>query len=55
LNFRQESLVHHGRPGDSQFSRHQVFKYLRGGAIVSRMQKPKQRIDYLKNFGLRDE
>jgi len=50
-----ESLARHGDLAVLSFHATKVFNTFEGGAIVSPNEKTKQRIDYLKNFGIADE
>jgi len=50
-----ESLVRHGDLSVLSFHATKVFNTFEGGAIVCPDLKTKQRIDYLKNFGIADE
>ena len=50
-----ESLVRHGDLSVLSFHATKVFSTFEGGAIVSPDQPTKQRIDFLKNFGIADE
>ncbi|MDF3822162.1 dTDP-4-amino-4,6-dideoxy-D-glucose aminotransferase VioA [Leptospira sp. 96542] len=49
------SLLKHGDLAVLSFHATKVFNTFEGGAIVSPDAKTKQRIDYLKNFGIADE
>jgi len=50
-----ESLIRHGDLSVLSFHATKVFTTFEGGAIACRDEKTKQRIDYLKNFGIADE
>ncbi len=50
-----ESLFTHGDLSVLSFHATKVFNTFEGGAIVSKDAKTKQRIDFLKNFGITDE
>ena len=49
------SVLNHGDLSILSFHATKVFNTFEGGAIVSQNAKTKQRIDYLKNFGIADE
>ncbi|MBW9352610.1 DegT/DnrJ/EryC1/StrS family aminotransferase [Citrobacter sp. EC_71] len=49
------SILRHGDLSVLSFHATKVFNTFEGGAIVSYDKKTKQRIDYLKNFGIADE
>lgn len=49
------SVLRHGDLSVLSFHATKVFNTFEGGAIVSYDKKTKQRIDYLKNFGIADE
>lgn len=50
-----QSLLNHGDLSVLSFHATKVFTTIEGGAIVCPDAKTKQRIDYLKNFGIADE
>lgn len=50
-----DSLLNHGDLSVLSFHATKVFTTIEGGAIVCPDAKTKQRIDYLKNFGIADE
>lgn len=50
-----QSLARHGDLAVLSFHATKIFNTFEGGAIVSPDEKTKQRIDYLKNFGIADE
>jgi dTDP-4-amino-4,6-dideoxygalactose transaminase len=55
VQFKGESLLRHGDLSVLSFHATKVFTTFEGGAIVCPDAKTKQRIDYLKNFGIADE
>jgi dTDP-4-amino-4,6-dideoxygalactose transaminase len=55
VRYRSESLVKHGDLSVLSFHATKVFNTFEGGAIVSPDRATKQRIDFLKNFGIADE
>ncbi len=55
VSYHGESLAHHGDLSVLSFHATKVFTTFEGGAIVCPDLKTKQRIDYLKNFGIADE
>lgn len=55
VRYRGGSLVQHGDLAVLSFHATKTFNTFEGGAIVSPDEKTKQRIDYLKNFGIADE
>jgi dTDP-4-amino-4,6-dideoxygalactose transaminase len=55
VRYRGQSLVRHGDLTVLSFHATKSFNTFEGGAIVSPDEKTKQRIDYLKNFGIADE
>jgi dTDP-4-amino-4,6-dideoxygalactose transaminase len=55
VRYRGQSLLNHGDLSVLSFHATKVFNTFEGGAIVSQDAKTKQRIDYLKNFGIADE
>jgi dTDP-4-amino-4,6-dideoxygalactose transaminase len=52
---REGSILNHGDLSVLSFHATKVFNTFEGGAIVCHDPKTKQRIDYLKNFGIADE
>jgi len=55
VRYRGESLVRHGDLSVLSFHATKVFNTFEGGAIVAPDAPTKQRIDFLKNFGIADE
>lgn len=55
VRYKGESLLKHGDLTVLSFHATKVFNTIEGGAIVCPDAKTKQRIDYLKNFGIADE
>jgi dTDP-4-amino-4,6-dideoxygalactose transaminase len=55
VQYKGESLLGHGDLSVLSFHATKVFTTIEGGAIVCADAKTKQRIDYLKNFGIADE
>lgn len=55
VRYRGESLMRHGDLSVLSFHATKVFNTFEGGAIVSPDVPTKQRIDFLKNFGIADE
>lgn len=55
VQYKGESLLKHGDLATLSFHATKVFTSFEGGAIVCPDAKTKQRIDYLKNFGIADE
>lgn len=55
VRLRGESLLNHGDLSVLSFHATKVFTTVEGGAIVCPDAKTKQRIEYLKNFGIADE
>jgi dTDP-4-amino-4,6-dideoxygalactose transaminase len=55
VRYRGESLVRHGDLSVLSFHATKVFTTFEGGAIVAPDAASKQRIDFLKNFGIADE
>jgi dTDP-4-amino-4,6-dideoxy-D-glucose transaminase len=55
VQYKGESLLKHGDLSVLSFHATKVFNTFEGGAIVCPDAKTKQRIDYLKNFGIADE
>lgn len=55
VRYKGESLLKHGDLAVLSFHATKVFNTIEGGAIVCPDVKTKQRIDYLKNFGIADE
>jgi dTDP-4-amino-4,6-dideoxygalactose transaminase len=55
VQYKNESLLKHGDLSVLSFHATKVFNTFEGGAIVCPDAKTKQRIDYLKNFGIADE
>jgi len=55
VKYRGESLLNRGDLSVLSFHATKVFTTIEGGAIVCPDAKTKQRIDYLKNFGIADE
>jgi len=55
VQYKGESLLHHGDLSILSFHATKVFNTFEGGAIISPDAKTKQRIDYLKNFGFADQ
>lgn len=55
VRYKGEGLMKHGDLSVLSFHATKVFNTFEGGAIVCPDAKTKQRIDYLKNFGIADE
>lgn len=55
VRYKDEGLMKHGDLSVLSFHATKVFNTFEGGAIVCPDAKTKQRIDYLKNFGIADE
>lgn len=55
VEYKGESLLRHGDLSVLSFHATKIFNTFEGGAIVCPDAKTKQRIDYLKNFGIADE
>ena len=55
VKYEHESLLKHGDLSVLSFHATKVFNTFEGGAIICPDAKTKQRIDYLKNFGIEDE
>jgi dTDP-4-amino-4,6-dideoxygalactose transaminase len=55
VRYKGQSLLRHGDLSVLSFHATKVFNTFEGGAIVCPDAKTKQRIDYLKNFGIADE
>lgn len=55
VQYKGESLLKHGDLSILSFHATKVFNTFEGGAIVCPDAKTKQRIDFLKNFGIADE
>lgn len=55
VNDRGGSVLRHGDLSILSFHATKVFTTFEGGAVVSSDKKTKQRVDYLKNFGIADE
>lgn len=55
VQYEGESVLKHGDLSVLSFHATKVFNTLEGGAIICPDIKTKQRIDYLKNFGIADE
>ncbi|MCK0131218.1 DegT/DnrJ/EryC1/StrS family aminotransferase [Flavobacteriaceae bacterium F08102] len=55
VNYKGQSLLNYGDLSILSFHATKVFNTMEGGAIISHDEKTKKRIDYLKNFGFKDE
>lgn len=55
VRYKGDSVLNHGDLSVLSFHATKVFTTIEGGAIVCADAKTKQRIDYLKNFGIADE
>lgn len=55
VRYRGESVLAHGDCSILSFHATKLFSTIEGGAIVSHSSAQRQRIDYLKNFGIEDE
>ena len=55
IQYKGDSLLNHGDLSVLSFHATKVYTTIEGGAIVCADAKTKQRIDYLKNFGIVDE
>lgn len=55
VQYKGDSLLNHGDLSVLSFHATKVYTTIEGGAIVCADAKTKQRIDYLKNFGIADE
>lgn len=55
VQYKGENLLKHGDLSVLSFHATKVFNTFEGGAIVCQDARTKQRIDYLKNFGIADE
>lgn len=55
VQYKGNSLLNHGDMSVLSFHATKVYTTIEGGAIVCADAKTKQRIDYLKNFGIVDE
>jgi dTDP-4-amino-4,6-dideoxygalactose transaminase len=55
VQYKGDSLLNHGDLSVLSFHATKVYTTIEGGAIVCADAKTKQRIDYLKNFGIVDE
>jgi len=55
VNYKETSLLNFGDLSILSFHATKVFNTMEGGAIISHDEKTKKRIDYLKNFGFKDE
>lgn len=55
VHYKGKDLAHHGDLSVLSFHATKAFNTFEGGAIVSPDAKTKQRIDFLKNFGIADE
>jgi dTDP-4-amino-4,6-dideoxygalactose transaminase len=55
VQYKGDSLLNHGDLSVLSFHATKVYTTIEGGAIVCGDAKTKQRIDYLKNFGIVDE
>jgi dTDP-4-amino-4,6-dideoxygalactose transaminase len=55
VRYKTQSVLKHGDLSVLSFHATKVFNTFEGGAIVCPDAKTKQRIDYLKNFGIADE
>ncbi|MDX8395776.1 MAG: DegT/DnrJ/EryC1/StrS family aminotransferase [Mariprofundaceae bacterium] len=55
VKYHSESLLNYGDVSVLSFHATKVFNTFEGGAIICSDAKTKQRIDYLKNFGIADE
>ncbi len=55
VKYKDTSLLNYGDLSILSFHATKVFNTMEGGAIISHDEKTKKRIDYLKNFGFKDE
>lgn len=55
VHYKEQSLLQYGDLSVLSFHATKVFSTFEGGAIICPDAKTKQRIDYLKNFGIADE
>jgi len=55
VKYKGQSLLNYGDLSILSFHATKVFNTMEGGAIISHDEKTKKRIDYLKNFGFKDE
>lgn len=55
VEFRRKSLCYYGDLSMLSFHATKLFSTMEGGALVTRDHSLKERIDYLKNFGIVDE
>jgi dTDP-4-amino-4,6-dideoxygalactose transaminase len=55
VKYKGKSILNHGDLSVLSFHATKVYTTFEGGAIICRDSKTKQRIDYLKNFGIADE
>lgn len=55
VHYKGQTLLKHGELSVLSFHATKVFNTFEGGAIICPDAKTKQRIDYLKNFGIADE
>lgn len=55
VKYKGQSVLNYGDMSILSFHATKVFNTMEGGAIISHDEKTKKRIDYLKNFGFKDE
>jgi dTDP-4-amino-4,6-dideoxygalactose transaminase len=55
VRYQGQSLLNHGDLSVLSFHATKVFNTFEGGAIISQDAKTKQRVDFLKNFGIANE
>lgn len=55
VKYKGQSILNYGDMSILSFHATKVFNTMEGGAIISHDEKTKKRIDYLKNFGFKDE
>lgn len=55
VKYKSTSILNYGDLSILSFHATKVFNTMEGGAIISPDEKTKKRIDYLKNFGFKDE
>ena len=55
VRFKNRSILNYGDLSILSFHATKLFNTIEGGAVISHDLKTKERIDYLKNFGFKDE
>lgn len=55
VRYKNHSILKYGDMSMLSFHATKLFSTIEGGALISKSREQKQRIDYLKNFGIADE